>query len=220
MQKLSDMLHWNTVTDTLKNALIKLMKVASLKDFRLVGGTALSLYWGHRMSVDIDLFTEAPYGSIDFEAIESFLKDNFEYIDGEFGSNPGMGKSYLVGTDADNAIKLDVYYAMDPFFQEIAVENGIRMATIDEIVAMKIDVVQRGGRKKDFWDLHEALNVYPIKDMIALHKQRFEWTHDEALIKKNFTDFSNADYDFDPICLKGKEWTFIKEDIEDAILIT
>ncbi|MCG9898690.1 MAG: nucleotidyl transferase AbiEii/AbiGii toxin family protein [Hydrotalea sp.] len=42
--------------------------------FRLVGGTALSLYFGHRMSVDIDLFTDAPYGTIDFDKIESWLK--------------------------------------------------------------------------------------------------------------------------------------------------
>jgi Nucleotidyl transferase AbiEii toxin, Type IV TA system len=214
------MLHWNTVTDVLKNVLIKLMKAAPLKDFRLVGGTALSLHWGHRMSVDIDLFTDAPYGSIDFGVIEIFLKDNFEYVDGEFGNNPGMGKSYLVGTGVDSAIKVDIYYAMDPFFQELTEEDGIRIATIDEIVAMKVDVVQRVGRKKDFWDLHEALNTFSIKDMIALHKQRFEWTHDEALIKKNFTDFVNADDDFDPICLKGKEWIFIKEDIEDAVLKT
>jgi hypothetical protein len=37
------------------------------------------------------------------------------------------------------------------------------------------------------------------------------------LILKNFTDFSLADEDFDPICLKGKYWEFIKEDIENAV---
>lgn len=29
--------------------------------FRLVGGTALSLYRGHRESADIDLFSDVPY---------------------------------------------------------------------------------------------------------------------------------------------------------------
>ena len=211
------MLYWKTVTDALKEALIKLMQAQQLKDFRLVGGTALSLYWGHRMSVDIDLFTDAPYGSIDFELIESFLKDNFGYVQGNFGGNAGMGKSYLVGSDEESAIKLDVYYSMDPFIQSIKEVEGIRLATIEEITAMKVDVIQRGGRKKDFWDLHEALNQYSVNEMIALHKQRFEWTHDEALIRKNFTDFTIADNDFDPICLKAKEWMFIKEDIGEAI---
>lgn len=211
------MLYWSTVTDALKETLIKLMQAQELQDFRLVGGTALSLYWGHRMSVDIDLFTDAPYGSIDFDTIEQFLRNNFQYVQGNFGGNAGMGKSYLVGLDEESAIKLDVYYSMDPFIQPIKELEGIRLAAVEEIIAMKIDVIQRGGRKKDFWDLHEALNQYSVNEMIVLHKQRFEWTHDEVLIRKNFTDFKIADNDFDPICLKEKEWVFIKEDIEEAV---
>ncbi len=193
------------------------MMAEELEDFRLVGGTALSLYLGHRMSVDIDLFTDAAYGTIDFEVIEGFLNNNFEYVKGGFGGNPGIGKSYLVGQDANFCISLDVYYTMDPFFQKVNKEDGVRMATLEEIIAMKVDIVQRGGRKKDFWDLHEALNFIPLQYMIALHKQRFEWTHDEQAIYQNMVDFSLADGDFDPICLKGKEWAFIKEDISEAV---
>jgi hypothetical protein len=53
--------------------------------------------------------------------------------------------------------------------------------------------------------------------MIALHKQRFEWTPDDALIYCKLTDFIAADDDFDPVCLKGKEWMFIKEDLQETI---
>ena len=168
------MIYWNTVNEVLKESLIKLMHEDELKDFRLVGGTALSLYLGHRMSIDIDLFTDAPYRSIDFDYIELFLKNNFGYINGEFGGNPGMGKSYLVGPDVDSVVKLDLYYTQDPFFQKMNVIENVRMATIEEIIAMKVDVVQRVGRKKDFWDLHELLRHYSINEMIALHKIRFE----------------------------------------------
>jgi len=212
------MLYWNTVNDLLKESLLKLMMADELKEFRLVGGTALSLHFGHRMSVDINLFTDSPYRSIDFEIIETFLITNFDYVTGDFGGNPGIGKSYLIGTDAKNVVKLDIDYAMDPFFQESIETEGVRMATIEEIIAMKIDVVQRGGRKKDFWDLHESLKSYSIAQMIELHQMRFEWTHDEDLIYRNLRDFDQADNDFDPLCLKNKEWEFIKEDIELAVL--
>ncbi|WP_243837337.1 nucleotidyl transferase AbiEii/AbiGii toxin family protein [Mucilaginibacter gilvus] len=193
------------------------MKAEELSDFRLVGGTALSLQLGHRMSVDIDMFTDSDYGSVDFDAIEDYLKLNYPYVEGEFGGNPGLGRSYLVGGNPIEVVKLDLYYTMDPFFQPAKEEEGVRMATIEEIIAMKVDIVQRGGRKKDFWDLHELLGRFTINNMIALHQQRFEWTHDEPLIRKNFTQFSAADNDFDPICLKSKEWIFIKEDIEEAV---
>lgn len=211
------MLHWNTVSPNLKKYLLTLMEGKAFEDFRLVGGTALSLYWGHRMSVDIDLFTDAPYGSIDFNRIEDFLKQRFKFIQGDFGANPGMGKSYLVGKNEESAIKLDVYYSMDPFFQLPVHYGKIRLATVEEILAMKVDVIQRLGRKKDFWDLHRGLEEYTIDDMIGFHKQRYEWTHDEDLIRSNFTNFTSADEDFDPVCLNGKEWVFIKEDIESAV---
>jgi predicted nucleotidyltransferase component of viral defense system len=211
------MLHWNTVNNLLREVLLKLMGAEELREFRLVGGTALSLQLGHRVSVDIDFFTDAAYGSIDFDEIENYLKNNFDYVDGDFGGNPALGKSYAVGTDRDNAIKLDIFYAMDPFFQGIIEEEGVRMATTEEIVAMKIDVVQRGGRKKDFWDLHELLEHYTINEMIAFHRVRSEWTHKEALILDNFIQFAACDDDLEPNCLRGKQWEFIKEDIEEAL---
>ncbi|TCK85073.1 nucleotidyl transferase AbiEii/AbiGii toxin family protein [Albibacterium bauzanense] len=211
------MLYWNTVNNLLKDTLITLMQSKEFLKFRLVGGTALSLQLGHRMSVDIDFFTDASYRSIDFDAIEDFLNISFGYVQGDFGGNPGIGKSYLVGPDINHITKLDVYYAIDPFFQQAIVEDNIRMATIEEIIAMKVDIVQRGGRKKDFWDLHEVLDHYSISEMKDLHRQRFEWSHDEALIHQNFTEFEAADDEPDPICLKNKEWIFIKEDIEQAV---
>jgi hypothetical protein len=55
------MLHWETVNDLLKHSLSELMDNRLFDDFRLVGGTALSLHIGHRLSIDIDLFTDAPW---------------------------------------------------------------------------------------------------------------------------------------------------------------
>lgn len=169
------------------------------------------------MSVDIDLFTDAQYGSIDFGTIDKFLQKQFRYVDTGFGVLPGMGRSYLVGADRENNIKLDVFYSMDSFLHPPHEEDGIRLATVDDIVAMKIDVISRNGRKKDFWDLHELLNEYPLWKMLALHKRRTEYTHDEAQIWKNLPDFTSANEEYDPICLRGKYWEFIKEDIEELV---
>ncbi len=93
--------------------------------------------------------------------------------------------------------------------------DGIRLATVEEIIAMKIDVISRGGRKKDFWDIHEMKDEYSIEEMLALHKQRYPYTHDGDQIRRYFVNFENADDDFDPICLKGKHWEIIKLDMID-----
>ncbi|MBE0392690.1 nucleotidyl transferase AbiEii/AbiGii toxin family protein [Flavobacterium sp. PL002] len=210
------MLYYSTVNDLLKNSLLQLMQSEIFNDFRLVGGTALSLQIGHRESIDIDLFSDADYGTLDFGSIENYLKENFKIVD-YLDTIPAMGKSYFIGEDKENTIKLDLYYT-DSYIQPYIEVNGVRMATIEEIIAMKIDVVQRGGRKKDFWDLHDLLQLYNISQMLDLHEQRYPYTHDRDLIIQNFTSFDQADEDFNPICFKGKYWGFIKEDFEEVIL--
>lgn len=208
-----DSLYWNSVTPLLQSALHQLMNAPLFSPFRLVGGTSLSLQLGHRISVDIDLFTDAPYGTINFEALDSYLRSAFTYVTPPDNMPVGMGRPYFIGNSVEDAIKLDLYYTTDPFFQPELVKENIRMATIEEIIAMKIDVIQRGGRKKDFWDLHEIMDNYDIRQMIALHEERYPYTHDEAAIKANFTNFSDADNDFEPNCLRGKFWELIKLDI-------
>jgi hypothetical protein len=210
------MIYWNTVEGLLKSCLILLMNTPEFSMFRLVGGTGLSLQLGHRMSVDIDLFTDAPYNSVDFEVLDNYLLKQFKYVDTTFGMLPGMGRSYLVGEDMYNAVKLDIYYTDDFIYQPIVIDQ-VRIATIEEIIAMKVDVIARKGRKKDFWDLHELLNNYSISQMITLHAQRYPYNHDEDLIRKNFIDFSLADDDFDPNCLRGKYWELIKLDFFEAL---
>ncbi|MCK6607849.1 MAG: nucleotidyl transferase AbiEii/AbiGii toxin family protein, partial [Flavobacterium sp.] len=63
------MLYYNTVNDLLKNSLITLMDAPIFQNFRLVGGTALSLQIGHRESIDIDLFSDVEYGTLNFNEI-------------------------------------------------------------------------------------------------------------------------------------------------------
>jgi hypothetical protein len=117
-----------------------------------VGGTSLSLQLGHRMSDDIDLFTDHPYGSVDFQAIDKFLRESFPYVSDLANAPVGMGVSYLVGDSKDDVVKLDLCYT-DPFIQAPLQIGPYRLATVEEIIAMKIDIVQRKARKKDFWDI-------------------------------------------------------------------
>ena len=216
IKNLIKMLHYNTINEGLKTSLDTLMLSPIFHSFRLVGGTALSLQKGHRMSMDIDLFSDVPYGSINFKTIDQFIETSFPYNYHLSDLSSAMGKSYTIGKNREEAIKLDIFYT-DPFIQTPLIEDNIRMATIEEIIAMKIDVVQRGGRKKDFWDLHVLLMDNNISSMLSLHEKRYPYTHNKHLILKNFTDFRLADDDFDPICLSGNYWEFIKEDIIEAV---
>ena len=208
-------LHYNTVTPLLKTILLQLMNEPLFDRFRLVGGTSLSLQIGNRESVDIDLFSDAPYDSIDFNEIESYFARTFAYTDSLNIGVIGFGKSYFLGNSKDDCVKVDLYYT-DTFIRPVLLIDSIRLASIEDIIAMKIDVISRTGRKKDFWDIHELLNTYTIEQMLQLHKERNQYTHERNEIVANLTNFTDADSDFEPKCLKHKIWELIKLDIIDT----
>ena len=206
---LRDKLYWNTVSNSLETILKKLMDSPVFEQFRLVGGTSLSLQLGHRMSVDIDLFTDALYNSINFTAIDDFLRNTFLFVSGPGPGPIALGASYLIGEDEQNCVKLDLYYT-DTFIQQPIIVEHIRMATIEEITAMKIEIIQTGGRKKDYWDIYEILDTVTPLQILELHKTRHPYTHNQDLIIDNFLNFDKADDDFEPICLRGNYWEIIK----------
>lgn len=207
-------LYYSTVSPLLQETLKDLMSRSELSMFRLVGGTALSLHRGHRMSVDIDLFTDEQYGSVDFKSIDNYLRETYSYVDTLNIQEIGFGKSYYIGEKASNCIKLDLYYT-DKFIDDIVLIDNIRLASVAEIIAMKIDVILRTGRKKDFWDIFEIMNSYSIHQMAELHEKRYPYSYNIKELKEKLKDFSGADDDFDPVCLRGAHWELIKLDMID-----
>lgn len=106
------------------------MGLPSLVNFRLVGGTALSLLLGHRKSEDIDLFTHQLYGSVDFKKIEEEIKEVLPYAhnDDQF---PGLklpennyGLHLHVGEKEESSIKTDIINWTDDFLYP-AIEMGL-----------------------------------------------------------------------------------------------
>lgn len=201
-----------TVSQHLWEILNELMIFDEFSSFRLVGGTALSLQLGHRISVDIDLFSDEAYGSIDFRHIDNKLQQSFPFVDMLFEGNESFGKSYIIGMNVDSLIKLDAFYT-DKFVRPTNYFGEVRFADLQDIAAMKFEVVGHKGRKKDFWDIHELLDYFTLDELLGFHAERYPstYTREELILK--MTDFSFADSDFDPICLKGKYWELIKLDL-------
>ena len=202
-------LQYQTVKPILRSTLERLMEMEEFTPFRLVGGTSLSLRYGHRMSDDIDLFTDAEYGSLDFHKLQEILRKEFPYCQGDCGDVVGFGASYIVGNSKDDCVKLDLFYT-DPFIRPMEIFGNIRMAAVEDIVAMKMDVVSRGGRKKDFWDLHMLRNHYSVEQMLSLYEERYPYGATRAECVSGLTNFSVADSEPDPICLQDKVWQLIK----------
>ncbi|MDE5883415.1 MAG: nucleotidyl transferase AbiEii/AbiGii toxin family protein [Muribaculaceae bacterium] len=208
------------VSPLLLDILSAIMEDSIFNPFRLVGGTNLALQYKHRESVDIDLFTDAEYGSLNFKDYENWFKAHYPYVDSaDTTSKIGMGRMYYVGYNKDEAVKVDLIYESESFlFPEVLIHN-VRMADSKEIGVMKLDAIFNGGRKKDFWDLHYLLvdKELALVELISLHKQRFPYQHEHSLMLSQLCNFEKADDEPDPKCELGKFWDSIKLDILDMI---
>ena len=209
-------LHYQTVSPILVDCLHKLMKHPAFKDFYLVGGTSLALQRGHRLSIDIDLFTCVPYGEMNTTEIEAALLEMFPYTDRtEELHHPQMVYSMYVGDNKEDCVKLDLCYD-DPLIFPLIETDGLRIASEKEIAAMKIQAItQTEQRRKDFWDIHELLESYTLSEMIDWGIQRYPWSVTRESVKDGIERLPHIKDFTEVVCLKGKYWEFIVEDLLD-----
>jgi hypothetical protein len=195
-------LHRESVSPELWDLLVRLMETPLLAGFFLAGGTGLALHCGHRKSVDLDLFTA-----------ESFDADHLAYcLQEEFNLRQGVVKANTVLGWIDG-IRVDcMAHRYDPIAKSIELD-GIRVLSIEDIAAMKLNAIANRGSKKDFWDLHELMQHYSREALLGFFETKYPQSSRWSL-EKSLVYFEDAESDPDPICLQGRNWAKIKAAIQ------
>lgn len=158
------MLHKETVEAGTLDLIYRLMKDEHLKEFTLVGGTALSLQIGHRQSVDIDLFNKRDFDS---ELLKSYLSEKYNAESFRLGVN-----SVLCFIEN---VKVDLISHRVPDIKPTIVQENIRMASLEDIGAMKLNAITRdGSRFKDFVDMHVLLAEKPLEVYGAAFENKYD----------------------------------------------
>ena len=177
-------LYYDTVSTPLHSILRRLMSAEMLNDFRLVGGTALALQRGHRMSVDIDLFTDLDYADMPVADMRNYLEKEFPVHRGtESMDMPANGYHIFLSEGQEPPIKVDFFYT-EPFIFPAIEEDGLRIADQREIAAMKLGVIgNQIYRQKDYWDVHDLLEDYSLSEMIqwALQRAPYSFTKEDII---------------------------------------
>lgn len=196
------MLYTQTVEPRAFSILKQLLEIHPLEGFSLVGGTALSLIYGHRKSVDLDLFSHQPFEN---ETIISCLEKKFadKFIMEQ--KPPSFGVFCFI-----DDVKIDMVRHPHPLIGPIQTIDGIRMFSTEDIIAMKVQAVLGRGKKKDFWDIAELLHHYPLVDFINFHKEKYVGQNLLITVPQAITYFADAEGDEDPVSLKKQTWEMVK----------
>lgn len=203
------MLHLKTVESRTFSILKKLQSINELKDFFLVGGTALSLKHGHRISDDLDFFGPSPFNK------EKIIKALIDAFDKAFvyAGNPVKWAVFCFIED----IKVDMVQYDHRLIAEPDVFDNIRMYSDKDIAAMKVKAILGRGRKKDFWDIYELLHSYTLDEIINFYFDKFPKQQLLISIPEALCYFVDAEESEDPISLKGQTWKKVKKSIQKQV---
>jgi len=185
------------------------MQVPELARFDLVGGTALSLLYGHRLSVDLDLFSPDPFIN------EEVAKGLFQEFGDDFVWDKRPSK-FGIFCFIDK-VKVDIVRYPHPLIGPRQIPEGIRMFSVQDIMAMKIQAILGWGQKKDFWDIAELLNHYAVADFIDVHLKKYPTQQLVISIPQAMTYFSDAEETAAPVSLKAQKWENIKSFISKKV---
>ena len=138
-------MHQEAITSRAGELLSALAKFSGIKDFYLVGGTALALQIGHRISVDLDWFAQKPLP----KNLLSSLKKLF----------PGRKILVDVLKTEELTVRIDgvqitfLHYPF-PWADKPVKGSGFKLASIKQIAVMKAQTINRRAAFKDYVDLY------------------------------------------------------------------
>ncbi len=202
------MLHKETVSGPTLELLKKLLQDQLVRDFFLVGGTALALQIGHRISEDIDLFTTR-----DFDENSMLVK-----LEKQYGFKLDyQDKNTLKGMIG--SVKVDLICHSYPLVKPLMVIEGTRMASLEDIAAMKLNAISGNGtRKKDFIDVAYLSSSITFSEMIGAYEKKYA-SRNTVMVTKAVNYYEDIDLKAKVQVLdKGYRWENITSRLDKITL--
>lgn len=145
-----------------EKVLLELSEYEYLKDFIFVGGSALAVYYKHRLSEDIDLFTWKDSIQVKFLNIllNTHFVNKFEYISMDDIFTEIILDNVRVTFFANNWNVLN---------QGDKLSGHLTIAPIELLTAMKINTLFLRSKFRDYYDLfYINQNTYSVSEMYEI----------------------------------------------------
>lgn len=198
------MLHHSAVPLNLLEVLTAIQEKTSAAGFALAGGTSLALRFGHRLSVDLDFFTSAHFEPATLA----------EYL--EIGPDSITGQAAGTLQLRINNVKVEFLKHAYPELAHVDLIQGVKMWSLEDVAAMKLNAISNRGCKKDFYDVAALLDHFPLSSMIHLYQKKYR-PASLMMVIRSISWFDDAEMEPDPISLSGVTWSAVMEKLSIAI---
>ncbi len=203
------MLQLKTINSATCALLQQMSAMAAMSEFSLAGGTALALQLGHRISIDLDFFT---LNTFDTEEIFELLENEFQVSNCTHGQNAISLFVMYQGME----IKLDMLRHRYPLLKTVQQIDNIRLYSMEDIAAMKLNAIANRGAKKDFYDIYALLKYYSLQELLLLFEKKYHQLNSYT-VTKSLVYFVDADQEPDPVSLANVSWDEIKAQFKDMV---
>jgi hypothetical protein len=177
------------------------------RGFYLAGGTALAINYGHRRSVDLGWFLPGSLG--DALILANWIRGsglNFETTQ----TAPGALHGTIQG------VRVSFLEYRYPFLQPLVKwkAQGISLADLDDLAAMKLSAIAQRGLRKDFCDLYFlGMKHRPLPELLALYRRKFK-IKDISPVLYGLSFFDDAEQEPMPHMLLNVQWKTIRKTIQ------
>lgn len=167
----------------------------------LGGGTAIALWIGHRQSQDLDWFSPKKFD-------EKMWQMKWE---AKWGFTL-RGRDWQTLIGEIDSVKTALYFYKYPLIDATASYQGLRVAGLKDLAAMKIDAVMSRGTKRDFIDLYFLAKQFGANQLLEFYDRKYGSLEDrEIMIRKALVYFAEADEDEMPRMLVPVKWQVVKD---------
>ena len=191
-----------------KTVLAILEKSEVIQRAYLAGGTALALQIGHRMSYDLDFFTQEEFEA---EMLLSGIKkiSNFQL--------EKIAWRTVLGRIKD--VRFSIFYYQYALLYTAKRFGMIRITDVRDIAAMKVAAISSRGTKRDFVYLYFICEkILSLPEVIRLYDKKYKNLSTTKMhIMKSLVYFDDADPDEMPKMLKKVNWENVKKYFESEV---
>jgi len=150
----------------------------------LAGGTALALQLGHRTSLDFDFYTDKHFET---GRVLADFQSNFDQIRLE-----RVAKDTL--TAEIDKVSLSLFYYPYNLINPLLDFENIKLASIEDVLAMKMVAISMRGKRRDFIDAYYLLKKFSLDKIIKITLKKYP-SYQPMVILKGLIYFKNADLD-------------------------
>lgn len=125
------------------------------------------------------------------------------------GSVVLLSKSKNILVYVVNDVKVDFVNYDYRWVKPVLNIQGFRLASKEDIVAMKLNAIAGRGSKKDFIDLFFLLKQFSLGELLDFYKSKYP-DGSEFMVLKSLGYFDDADEDETPNMLLPMNWEQVK----------